>query len=135
MEVTVDKPELQIHQNMGDKFMINQGHNIHKVTLWSSEEWALDVSGQQFGFSNPICPWNAYLRDRVEAKEIKLRGPIGYCRDEFLKYSINQLEKHDLAKLIDAKIDTWIQKQGGQLNSMMQNKSSLTTSMSMSECL
>ncbi|KAL1954223.1 hypothetical protein VTO42DRAFT_1503 [Malbranchea cinnamomea] len=40
-------------------------HYIFKVTLTSGESWALDPTGAQFGFREPLLPWDEYVTARV----------------------------------------------------------------------
>ncbi|KAL9098419.1 MAG: hypothetical protein Q9163_005916 [Psora crenata] len=41
-------------------------HSIVKITLKSGDQYALDVSGAQYGYPNPLTPWGRYFETRVE---------------------------------------------------------------------
>ncbi|RJE25903.1 hypothetical protein PHISCL_01745 [Aspergillus sclerotialis] len=40
-------------------------HNLYKVTYKNGETWAIDPSGAQFGFFNPLTPWHNYIAART----------------------------------------------------------------------
>ena len=41
-------------------------HVIFKITINEDENYALDVTGSQFGFNEALTPWASYQRDRIE---------------------------------------------------------------------
>ncbi|KAK0101889.1 hypothetical protein ONS95_001299 [Cadophora gregata] len=43
----------------------NLCHEMIKLTLHSGESYAFDVTGFQYGYPNPITPWNEYRRERL----------------------------------------------------------------------
>ncbi|CAF9904977.1 MAG: hypothetical protein ALECFALPRED_010650 [Alectoria fallacina] len=54
-------------------------HVIFKITINEDEDYALDVTGAQFGFYDPITPWIYYQQTRIET----LGGirPLKHLRD------------------------------------------------------
>lgn len=41
-------------------------HEVIKITLHSGETYALDLSSAQYGYFEPIVPWDSYVASRVE---------------------------------------------------------------------
>ena len=40
-------------------------HHLMHMTLKNGEEYALDMSGMQFGITDPVVPWAFYLEEYV----------------------------------------------------------------------
>lgn len=54
-------------------------HVVFKITINEDENYALDVTGAQFGFYDPVIPWISYQQTRIETLgEIR---PLKYLRD------------------------------------------------------
>ncbi|KAL1296935.1 hypothetical protein AAFC00_004541 [Neodothiora populina] len=52
-------------------------HECWRVTLKSGEIFAVDLTGSQYGWTDPICPWNLCLQERClhnEAFFVALKG-------------------------------------------------------------
>ena len=45
----------------------NFPHRILQVTLRNGSHYALDVSGHQYGYNEPVVPWALYVDSRVES--------------------------------------------------------------------
>ena len=56
-------------------------HAVFKVTLKNSEQYALDVSCAQYGWSEPIMPWDIYERSRIQS--ITKTSEFGSAQKEF----------------------------------------------------
>lgn len=39
---------------------------VFKITINEDEIYALDITGAQFGFYDPLTPWASYLENRIE---------------------------------------------------------------------
>lgn len=42
-------------------------HAVIKLTLNNGDQYALDISGAQFGYRTPLVPWNQYFDTRVDS--------------------------------------------------------------------
>ena len=40
-------------------------HSILRIELQSGVQYAVDLDGAQFGFYEPVCPWEEYLSSRM----------------------------------------------------------------------
>jgi hypothetical protein len=82
-------------------------HNLYRVTLKNGEKWAIDVTGAQFGYPEPLCPWQDYIMTRV--KKIKKEQAFGAVRRDFSTNGAMQVrpEKLELAKMLEDKITEW----------------------------
>ena len=44
----------------------NDSHSILKVTVQNGEQYALDMTGAQFGWQEAVIPWNIYAHFRIQ---------------------------------------------------------------------
>ncbi|KAI6711359.1 hypothetical protein JHW43_006131 [Diplocarpon mali] len=59
-------------------------HVVTKITIaQSQEEYALDLTGAQYGYREPVMPWSAYITSKI-AKFVS-RSPPGEVRVGFLR--------------------------------------------------
>jgi hypothetical protein len=118
-EITVSPANLKfriIHVTAdGSLFDRPNDHNLYKVTLKNGDVWAVDPSGAQFGYTNPLSAWHNYQRHRlskvntvVEFGHISrylfnttanLYESPGEC--ESTDWVAQRVEKRTLAKMID----------------------------------
>lgn len=57
-------------------------HQVFKITLKSGSEYALDLTSIQYGYAEPVVPWDRYLRERVTT--IMQINEFGYA-NKFIK--------------------------------------------------
>ena len=62
--VMVIEPDSQPDSDKSDSF--KPEHVVFKITINEDEDYALDITGSQFGFSDPLTPWASYQQDRIE---------------------------------------------------------------------
>ncbi|KAK4695683.1 hypothetical protein P7C71_g2118, partial [Lecanoromycetidae sp. Uapishka_2] len=56
-------------------------HCINRVTLTNGEVYAVDLTGPQYGFYDPVIPWEQYCDSRVKAIDIiSLLRDVGECQ-------------------------------------------------------
>ncbi len=88
-------------------------HNIIRVTLKNGESYALDIAGAQYGWHEPVTPWQLYNTSRV--REIKDVAPFGGTRTCYKTGANNMSEqrkwihsiKEDFAEGVDLALAWW----------------------------
>ena len=97
------------------------GHVIFKITINEDEDYALDVTGSQFGFCDALTPWASYQRNRIESLGRIL--PLSRLRDRQSLPSKNFSRKNmdgattkalddQLAKSFDSALKSWEERNG-----------------------
>jgi hypothetical protein len=51
-------------------------HVLWKATLNNGEEFALDLTGAQLGWYNPVVPWHAYLKNQMQSNGLLEIDPV-----------------------------------------------------------
>lgn len=101
-------------------------HNLYKITLKNKETWALDVSGAQFGYPDPLCPWHDYEQNR--SGMILSENNIGNTRHrishtyQFCNTEISMgmdLQNHVFSRELDKIIPILAKEYGGKLNAIL----------------
>ena len=103
-------------------------HVMFKITINEDEDYALDVTGAQFGFYDPLTPWASYQQNRVETLG-KIR-PLRRLRDSHRLPSKDFSQKHgwdatrkalnrQFARIFGSASESW-QAQNGALSAMLQ---------------
>jgi hypothetical protein len=101
-------------------------HNLYRVTLKNGEVWAIDTTGAQYGYADPLCPWRDFEQHR--SSKINRECEFGYIRHQvFQKFGMfparqmvaQKVEKQDLVKALEEKIPAWAQEYGGKLNAIL----------------
>lgn len=99
-------------------------HAVIKLTLNNGEQFALDISGAQFGYLMPLVPWNQYLNARVDS--VTQTKHLGYHRRRS-KFLVKPDEEgnggvktcnEEVAEVINTGIEKW-QKKGIRLKDML----------------
>lgn len=58
-------------------------HTLWRVELKrSKEQYALDLTGAQFGFHDPVVPWDVYAESRIGQYIYKAHNPSYFGRDK-----------------------------------------------------
>lgn len=52
--------------NLGPDINTRYNHEIIKITLKNEEAYAIDITGAQYGYPEPVAPWDIYFRTRVD---------------------------------------------------------------------
>ena len=55
-------------------------HNLYRVTLKNGETWAVDTTGAQYGYADPLCPWRDFEQHR--SGKINSEYEFGYIRHQ-----------------------------------------------------
>jgi hypothetical protein len=101
-------------------------HNLYRVTLRNGEIWAIDTTGAQCGYADPLCPWHDFEQRR--SSKINRECEFGYIRHQvYQSYAmfpvrqmvIQKVEKQELAMALEEKIPAWAQEYGGKLNAIL----------------
>ena len=110
--------EIVIHYLNGEKDInTSYRHAIIRITLRNGEMFALDLSGAQYGYSDPLSPWERYMGDRV--RDIEDMKPLGCYRKRSKHLWEPQCESEgvktfneEVADVINAAIDEWEETRG-----------------------
>jgi len=106
-------------------------HYLYRVTLENGEVWAVDTTGAQIGYADPLCPWHDFEQKR-SSKIIK-ECELGYVRNQVCQsygsHSIRQMvaldiEREELAKAIEDMIPVWARDCGGNLHAILRGSDS-----------
>jgi hypothetical protein len=101
-------------------------HNLYRVTLKNGEIWAIDTTGTQYGYPDPLCPWRNFEQHRTG--KIYRESEFGYIRhDAYQSYGAypvrpmvtQKIEKEELAKALEEKIPALAQEYGGKMDAML----------------
>ena len=88
-------------------------HTIIRVTLKNGESYAVDIAGAQYGWHEPVTPWQLYNASRV--REIKDVPPFGGTRASY-KTRVNNMSeqrkwihsiKENFAERVDCALAWW----------------------------
>lgn len=87
-------------------------HSMLKVTLRNGEQYALDITGEQYGHHDPIIPWDRYSQTRLEHIEgIRHFGFHRLSRKYLQKPKWNRVGikslNEEVAEVINATTKTW----------------------------
>ena len=88
-------------------------HTIVRVTMKNGEKYALDISGAQYGWREPVMPWELYTSRRTRAiKEVVPFGGTGVSNKERISGMSEQRKwiqtiKENFAQNGDAAIAWW----------------------------
>ncbi len=87
-------------------------HAIIKVTLRNGEEYALDISSAQYGYYQPVVPWQQYHDTRIAAVETV--RPFGRHRatSRFLEKPKNgnggiKAVNEEIAEVVNKEVEEW----------------------------
>ena len=94
-------------------------HVIFRITINENEDYALDVTGSQFGFYDALTPWASYQQDRIETLGRIL--PLSHLRDSQSLHSKNFSQKnrngattkalnHQSAQTFSSALKSWEEK-------------------------
>ena len=96
-------------------------HVIFRITINEDEDYALDVTGSQFGFYDAVTPWASYQQNRIETLGKIL--PLSRLRDSqrLPSKNFNQKNrdgvmtktlKHRSAETFGSALKSWEEKNG-----------------------
>jgi hypothetical protein len=82
-------------------------------------------TGAQFGYPEPLCPWQDYITGRV--RKIKKEHAFGAVRGDFSQRSGMQArpEKLELATMLEEKIPEWAGEYGGRFSAILDGSDSV----------
>jgi hypothetical protein len=127
--VTVINQKLQISGILPNGFRIPQPesfHNLYRVTLKNGEIWAVDTTGAQYGYADPLSPWRDFEQHR--SGKINREHEFGYIRYKVytsygmfpMRHSVVQtIEKQELTKALEERIPELAQEHGGKLDAIL----------------
>ena len=100
-----------------------QGHAIVQLTLKNSDIYAIDITGAQYGYYDPVIPWDLYVASRVESiQEIQALGSIEECRRRMRKAmqvtGRTKTIEEEIADVFSAAEEAW-QVENGSLSEML----------------
>ena len=86
IKVKNSKRELILIDVNGNENNIDYTHKLFRNTLkYSGEVYALDLSGAQYGYYDPVTPFETYLEDRSRAIVVPENPYFGRTRDALMK--------------------------------------------------
>jgi hypothetical protein len=101
-------------------------HNLYRATLKNGEIWAVDATGAQFGYADPLCPWRDFEQHRTG--KINRECEFGYIRHQvYQSYGMfpvrllvaQKIEKQELTKALEENIPVLARDHGGKLNTIL----------------
>ncbi len=82
VSVTLNEPKLQICvrvlEGQGPVRPSQYFHNVYRITLKNGEVWAVDATGAQFGYVDPLCPWHDFEQRRLG--KVEAERAFGHVR-------------------------------------------------------
>ncbi|KAL9131473.1 MAG: hypothetical protein Q9217_000621 [Psora testacea] len=90
-------------------------HNIYRVTLQNGEIWAVDATGAQYGYPDPLCPWRDFEQRR--SGKINRECEFGYIRHQvYQSYGMipvrhmvaQKIEKEELTNALEERFLRWL---------------------------
>ncbi|KAL1966245.1 hypothetical protein VTN77DRAFT_4598 [Rasamsonia byssochlamydoides] len=129
VNVSMINPKLRfslIHLNGHQIDLPNSFHNLYRVTLKNGEIWAVDTTGAQYGYANPLCPWRDFEQYRLG--KINRVCEFGYIRHQvYQSYGMfperhmvaQEIEKQELTRALEEKIPALAREHGGKLNAIL----------------
>lgn len=106
----------------------NSFHNVYRVTLKNGEIWAVDTTGAQYGYADPLCPRRDFEQHR--SCKINREYEFGYIRHQAyrsygmfpVRHMVAQtIEKQELTKALEEKIPASAREHGGKLNAVLKD--------------
>lgn len=103
-------------------------HNLYRVTLKNGEIWAVDTTGAQYGYADPLCPWRDF--EQRWSGKINRECEFGYIRHQvYESYGMfparhmvaQKIEKQELTKALEEKVPALAREHGGKLNAISRN--------------
>ena len=61
-----DKLTIIVFDSKGEADLVNYSHQLIKATTKSGESFALDLTGSQYGYDEPVIPWTQYVKSRLK---------------------------------------------------------------------
>lgn len=101
-------------------------HNPYKATLKNGDIWAVDTTGAQYGYPDPLCPWRDFEQRRSGKSNRKCE--FGKIRHQvYQSYGMfparhmvaQKIEKQELTKALEEKISALAREHGGKLNAIL----------------
>lgn len=102
-------------------------HNLYRVTLKNGEIWAVDPTGAQYGYADPLCPWHVF--ERRSLVKIIRETALGYIGQKVYQsregmFPVRQmmaqkLEKWELNKALEESIPQLARDHGGKLKPIL----------------
>ncbi|KAA8576643.1 hypothetical protein EYC84_006732 [Monilinia fructicola] len=133
VNVTVISPKLQICHTIAGSSVVNPpclSHDLYRVTLNNGEEWAVDCTGVQYGYTEPLCSWSHISQHRLS--KINAVNAFGYARQKpchlgeikhpIVRMVVSKKEQaqRELAMALNKKIPELAQEYGGKLNAILE---------------
>jgi hypothetical protein len=101
-------------------------HNLYRATLKNGEIWAVDTTGAQYGYADPLCPWHDF--EQYRSNKINRECEFGYIRHQVYQSHAmlpvrcmvaQKIEKEELTKALEEKIPALAGEHGGKLNAIL----------------
>lgn len=85
MDCHVENPPFRLRRGFTNGIFdwTNYKHAILKVTLKNDAQYALDITGAQYGWSEAVLPWNTYANSRIQRIVETLK--FGHAQGELSK--------------------------------------------------
>lgn len=101
-------------------------HNLYRVTLQNGETWAVDTTGAQYGYPDPLIPWRDFEKRRsgninreCEFGHIRHQVDQSYGRFPEVHMIAQTIEKKELTKALEEKIPVLAGEHEGKLNAIL----------------
>jgi hypothetical protein len=100
-------------------------HNVYRVVLKQGEVWAIDITGAQFGYYEPLCSWESFQQRISKVDSVH---DLGYIRHTVFyrptKYPVKsmvskQAEQEELLKTLEHWLHEWVTLHNGKFNTIL----------------
>lgn len=101
-------------------------HNVYRVVLRQGEVWAIDPTGAQFGYYEPLCSWETFQQRFSKVNRV---SELGYIRHKvfynFAKHPVEfmvsrQAAQEDMVKSLEGWFLARKDLHGGRFNIVLQ---------------
>jgi hypothetical protein len=134
VNISVGNQKLQISVIFLDGLQVNPPdpllHNVYRVTLKNGEIWAIDTTGAQYGYADPLYPWHDLEHRSVTTnRELNfgdIRHHIYPAYETFPSRHMvtEKIEKEELTRAIEEKIPELAQQHRGKLSFILKGSDS-----------
>lgn len=111
----------------GSKYAPELGHWVLRVVLKGGKSYAVDIAGAQFGYHQPVSPWESFYSERVQ--RIDEVRPFGHINKDdgwedagepalVASYMNGYAGEHDLDRIIDG----WLERMDSRLAAILKLK-------------
>jgi hypothetical protein len=113
-----DRPTCLIPGDGGKRNNMWRGHTVLRVTTKAGEDFAIDITGAQYGWQDTFAIWDVYQNRRIRTVVSEYHFPRKYSSDPFSKRWDSKYQKtfekvHEKTiRAFDLRWELWLRKEG-----------------------